>query len=175
MDCTEFNNLILPHLDGLLQDDQSVLLGKHAGECCSCASALTAQARLPNVLRDIGREEIQAPPELAGLVMSRLKPERRGYLSRIPLTWRQTAAAAAALLLLAGGSAGVTAGLKMAGGGNMAALDPLAAVIDDNNSPASGSGVVTAIEGLPDKNQDRDSDHSRHFRYIRHQASVLSY
>lgn len=155
MDCNEFNKMIMPHLDGLLQDEQSCLLEKHAACCSSCSCELAAQARLSNALREIGREETEAPPELCSLVMSSLKQERRGYLSRIPLTWRQAAAAAAALLLLAGGSAGVTAGLKLASGGKAIATNPIqstemdtggnvAATIGDNtqqgNAGVSASG-----------------------------------
>lgn len=151
MDCIEFNSMILPHLDGLLQSDQSALLKKHAANCRSCARELALQVRISSTMREIGREEIQAPPELSGLVISRLKPERRGYINRIPLTWRQAVAAAAAILLLAGGSAGVTAGLKIAGGGKMVALDPPATVIDDHSgSPSNSGGSGLSREGLPD-------------------------
>lgn len=151
MDCIEFNSMILPHLDGLLQSDQSALLEKHVACCLSCARELALQVRISSTMREIGREEFQAPPELSGLVISRLKPERRGYINRIPLTWRQAVAAAAAILLLAGGSAGVTAGLKIAGGGNLLVFDPPATVIDDHSgSPSNSGGSGLSREGLPD-------------------------
>jgi len=151
MDCIEFNSMILPHLDGLLQSDQSALLKKHAANCRSCARELALQVRISSTMRKIGREEFQAPPELSGLVISRLKPERRGYINRIPLTWRQAVAAAAAILLLAGGSAGVTAGLKIAGGGNLLVFDPPGTVIDDHSgSPSNSGGSGLSREWLPD-------------------------
>jgi hypothetical protein len=147
--------MILPHLDGLLQDDQSALLEKHAADCRSCARELALQARISLAMREIGQEEIQAPPELGVLVISRLKPERRGYLNRIPLTLRQTVAAAAAILLLAGGSAGVTASLKMA---KMVALDPPAAVTDNNSgeTAADPAGATSSIDSSG-KNQDNNT------------------
>ena len=151
MDCIEFNSMILPHLDGLLQSDQAALLEEHAACCSSCARELALQKRISLTMCEIGLKELQAPPELSGLVISRLKPERRGYINRIPLTWRQAVAAAAAILLLAGGSAGVTAGLKIAGGGNLLVFDPPATVIDDHSgSPSNSGGSGLSREGLPD-------------------------
>ena len=151
MDCIEFNSMILPHLDGLLQSDQAALLEEHAACCSSCARELALQKRISLTMCEIGLKELQAPPELSGLVISRLKPERRGYINRIPLTWRQAVAAAAAILLLAGGSAGVTAGLKIAGGGKLLVFDPPATVIDDHSgSPSNSGGSGLSREGLPD-------------------------
>jgi hypothetical protein len=151
MDCSEFNSMISPHLDGTIQSDQSALLEKHAAYCTSCARTLVLQERISRTMREIGREELQAPPELGGLVLSRLNPVGRGYLTWLPLTWRQTVAAVAALLLLAGGSAGVTAGLKIAGGEKLLAYDPQTSLVDENSAPSSGideSGL--AGEVLPD-------------------------
>lgn len=149
--------MILPHLDGLLRNEQSALLESHAARCDACARELALQARLADTLRCIGKEEILAPPELGSLVMNNLRQERRGYFNWIPAAWRKTAAAAAAVLLLAGGSAGVTAGLQIARQGQMVAIDPPAVVIDDNSGSQSGSGGFGVQEGLPGKVQDNNS------------------
>ena len=160
MNCSEFNSLILPHLDETLPSDQSALLEKHGAACASCASELVLQERLSRILREIGREELQAPPELGGLVISRLKQGRSGYLNRLPLTWRQTAAAVAALMLLAGGSAGVTTALKIAGGEKMLVYDPQTNIVD-NSGPSSGiSESGLAGEGLPDSIAGSDENQS---------------
>jgi hypothetical protein len=150
--------MILPHLDGLLQSEQSALLEEHTLCCTYCARELALQEKISRTIREIGQEEFKAPPEMGGLVMSRLKPERRGYINRFPLSWRQTVAAVAALLTIAGGSAGVTAGLKMAGGGKMIALDPPAAVTDDSGgAPDTDPAVLPgSIDGSA-KNQDNNT------------------
>lgn len=117
MDCRETSLLISPHLDGALSKDEEATLAEHVAVCEDCARELALQERLSGALRGLSRKEIQAPPELCGLVMTKLQKERRGTLLWLPVVWRKAAAAAAAVLLIAGGYAGVTAGL--AGGGKM--------------------------------------------------------
>lgn len=111
MDCRETLLLISPHLDGALSKDEEAALIEHVAVCEDCARELDLQKRLSGALRNLGREEIQAPQELCGLVMAKLRAERRGTILRLPAAWRKAAAAAAAVLIIAAGYAGFTAGL----------------------------------------------------------------
>ncbi len=157
MDCREFNDMILSHLDGSLRSDQSALMEAHAAQCAACACELALQSRLSLTMNHIGKEEITAPPELGSLVINSLRPERRGVFGWIPPSWRKSVAAAAAILLLAGSSAGVTAGLQIARQWQMVVLDPPAIVIDNNSGAPSGSEGIGTQEGMPDKYQDHNN------------------
>lgn len=136
MDCRDIQLLINLHLDGVASDTQQSLLSEHVACCKDCAGELALQERLSMALRNMGREEIEAPGELCGNVMSSLRTERRKAVSWMPEGWRKAVAAAATLLLLAGGSAGISAGLKMSGGGNIAGHET--AMVD----PGAGSGSI---------------------------------
>lgn len=156
MDCREFNDMILSHLDGSLRSDHSALMEDHAAQCSACARELALHSRLSLSLRDIGNEEIMAPPELGSLVINSLRQERRGVFNWMPASWRRTVAAAAAILLLAGSSAGVA--WQIASKGPLVAVNP-PAIVDDNRSNTSGDEGSGLIQGdLPGINQDTTSD-----------------
>ncbi|OPX92643.1 MAG: hypothetical protein A4E53_00371 [Pelotomaculum sp. PtaB.Bin104] len=123
MDCGKALLLISPHLDGALSEDEENALSGHMAVCVDCTWELELHKRLAGAFQEMGREEIQAPPELCDMVMAKIRTERRAALSLLPVAWRKAAAAAAAMLLIAGGTAGVTAGLKLAGSGKMISLE----------------------------------------------------
>jgi hypothetical protein len=147
MDCREAIALISPHLDGALSIEENSALAEHLAGCESCAGELALFERLARAWRDVGREDAQAPPELCGLVLGRLRNERRSVLARLPAAWRRSIAAAAAVLFLAGGSAWVTAGLNVAGVEKMISLGTPAKIDMDagGGSPAGSGG------GSPDR------------------------
>jgi len=147
VDCRETQLLISLHLDGELSKDEEAALAGHLAACEACCRELALQERLASALRELSREEAQAPPELCGLVMSRLRAERKAALAWLPAAWRKAVASAAAVLIIAGGAAGVTAGLKMAGGGKMIGFEtPVKMDADAGgstaqvNEAASGAG-----------------------------------
>jgi hypothetical protein len=141
MGCREMKLLIALRTDGAITKNEDATLEKHLESCGECSRELVLQERICCTLREDGREEMEAPPELCGMVMSKLRSERRKSLVWLPDAWRKTIAAAAALLLLAGGSAGVTAGLKLAGGGNMVAE----VNVSENDAP-----VLADVSQQPD-------------------------
>lgn len=149
MDCREFSHLISLHLDGEISKNEEAALAEHVAVCEGCAQELALQERISGVLRDLGREEIQAPRELCGLVMNKIRTERRGALLRLPAAWRKAVAAAAAVLLLAGGSAGVITGLKITGIEKVAGLESIAQKfnadtgvdVSTSEDPAGGSSI----------------------------------
>lgn len=147
MDCREAMFLISLRMDGALSKDEEAVLAGHLAACAECARELALQERLSGALREIGREGVQAPPELCGLVMGRLRTERRTAFTRLPAAWRRFIAAAAAVLFLAGGSAWVTAGMNVAGIGKMIGLGnpPKIDVPGGNGNPAGDGG------GSPDR------------------------
>lgn len=147
MDCGKALFLISGQLDVALSGEDSSALAEHLAGCSACACELALQKRLSEALREIGREEAQAPPDLCKTVMSRVRAERRAAFAWLPATWRRAVAAAAAILLLAGGSAGVTAGLKLAGGGKMVVQAP--DVIDNSGDPAVKSNGYQPLQGDP--------------------------
>jgi hypothetical protein len=150
MDCREAIALISPHLDGALSIEENSALAEHLAGCESCARELSLFERLAWALREVGREEAQAPPELCGLVLGRLRNERRSVLARLPAAWRRSIAAAAAVLFLAGGSAWVTAGLNVAGVGKMIGLgNPAKIDMDAGGGNPAGSGGGSADRGDP--------------------------
>jgi len=147
MDCREAVTLISPHLDGALSIEENSALAEHLAGCESCAGEVALFERLAGALREVGREEAQAPPELCGLVLGRLRNERRSVLARLPAAWRRSIAAAAAVLFLAGGSAWVTAGLNVAGVEKMIGLGtPAKTDLDAGGGSPAGSGG-----GSPDR------------------------
>ncbi len=150
MDCKEFNKMVWPYLDGELQEDQSARLEDHAAHCATCARELAVQKNISRALAEMGREEIDAPAELCGAVMSQLRTERRGILVKLPAAWRKTSAAAATLLLLAGGSLGINAGLKLIGSGPVIAKNPVHTTEVDSGEKSGGS--VTTPDTTPDGN-----------------------
>ena len=149
MDCREALLLISPHLDGALTMEEEAALAGHTGSCRACAAELALQEKLSAALREFGRLEAQAPPELCGLVMSRLRAERKTALARLPAAWRKALAAAAAVLLI---TCGTATGLKIAGGGKMIGLGTPAKVegpgspagLINGGGPAGPSGEATA-------------------------------
>jgi len=147
MNCREAMFLISLRMDGALSKDGETVLAEHLEACADCARELALQERLSGALREIGREDAQAPPELCGLVLGRLRTERRTALARLPATWRRSIAAAAAVLFLAGGSAWVNAGLNVAGVGKMIGLGnpPKIDAHAGNGNPAGDGG------GSPDR------------------------
>ena len=142
MDCRKMQLLISSYLDGELSKDGEAALAGHLEACDVCRQEMVVHERLAWALREIGREEMQAPPELCGLVMSRLRSGRKPFTARIPAAWRKALASAAAVLILAGSTAGVTAGLKMAGGGKAAGLETLAETVN-----TAGNGIIQSNRG----------------------------
>lgn len=122
MDCRNALLLISPHLDGMLSNEDDAALAEHLAGCEACARELALGRRLSVALREIGREDIQAPTELGALVMAKLRTQRGKSLAWLPAAWRSAIAAAAAILLIAGGSAGVATGLRIADVGKMIGL-----------------------------------------------------
>lgn len=114
MKCLEARQLISLYLDESVSPTDAVAFEGHVAACETCSRELAFQKRIAAAIRAIGLEEVHAPPELCGLVMTRLRTEQRADQRKAPAAWRRAMAAAAAVLLLAGGSAGVTAGLKLA-------------------------------------------------------------
>lgn len=134
MDCRAANNLISAYLDGALSIDEQTALDEHLLSCPHCTREMELSKKISCALRDIGQEEIAAPPELAGLVMAGLREERRNKPVWLPVAWQKTvAAAAAAALIIVGGS---TAALN---------LLPKAAIVE--NVPGSSEPVATMAEG----------------------------
>lgn len=141
MDCRTAEKLISLQPDGLLTIEESTALALHVANCRACAHAQQLQERLSRTLQEFGRFELEAPAELASLVMNRLKAERRSPFTYIPAAWRKTVAAAAALLLIAGSSAGVTGIFRMAGYDKTVALEPVSpTVLVDSGSGQTASG-----------------------------------
>ncbi|OPX94633.1 MAG: hypothetical protein A4E53_00045 [Pelotomaculum sp. PtaB.Bin104] len=147
MDCREALNLISSHLDGALSKDEQTALTEHMAVCATCAREMEMQQRLSRALREMGREEIQVPPELCGLVIGRLRAERRTILPRLPAAWQKAVAAAAAILLIAGSSAGINNGLKIAVVEKITGHDEPVTIVADNHdsgeqalNDATGSG-----------------------------------
>lgn len=150
MDCRETSLLITLRLDGAISKDEEAALAAHLAECKACSREMALQERLSGALREIGRDEVQAPAELCSFVMSRLQAERRTAFAWLPAAWRRVMAAAAAVLIIAGGSAGVTAGLKMAGGGKMIGLETPAKV-DVATGGGTTNGDGSSNQGNPVK------------------------
>jgi hypothetical protein len=120
MDCSTALLLISDHQDGALSKDSEAALEEHIAGCSTCARELAIAEKLSRTLRDMGLEEVQAPPALCNMVMAKVRAERRGILRKLPLdAWRRAVAVAAAALLIACGSAGVNAGLKLGMGSKM--------------------------------------------------------
>ncbi len=153
MDCREIELLMRLHMDDAITNDEAGILENHLAGCKACAGELALREKLLISLREIASEEIEAPPELCGSVMASLWAERRESFSWLPAAWRRTIAAAAALLLLAGGSAGVTAGLRMARGGDIIAVNPGQTTIVDTVNPGGGNmpntGDSQPVEQVP--------------------------
>jgi hypothetical protein len=178
MDCRKAQYYIRQRLDQLLSEEDNAALEQHLACCEACAGELALQERLSMTLRELGREEIQAPAALSSLIMNNLRPQRRSALAWLPAAWRKTVAAAATLMLLAGGSAGVMNGLNLAGNGknivmesptpNVAAVPepgsaggtPAPVDVDnndnvnnnDNNANGAGLKLTTARYLTPDRN-----------------------
>lgn len=153
MDCREANRLISPYLDEDITDAVAADFKEHVASCSECSRELAVYRKLSGALREIGREEMQAPPELCGLVMGRLRQERRNVFSRLPAAWRRAVAAAAAVLLIAGSSAGVNAAFKAAGGGKMIGYETPAPKV----SIDAGSGMAAPEKGSGDSGVRPDS------------------
>lgn len=144
MNCREAS-LISPYLDGTLPEEEVRTLQAHLVECRTCSDELHLQQQLSEALRKMGQVEIQAPPELCGQIMGRLRQDKRTKILRLPVAWRKAAAAAAAMVLLAGGSAGLTSGLKTGGVGKMLGFHSPAAV----ETGAPNDPVATPQPGDP--------------------------
>lgn len=160
MDCRQAASLISPRLDAALSAVDNAALEDHLAACPACRYEYELQVKISGALRSFGLEEVEAPPDMCGILMEKLRSERQGVLRRLPAAWRRAVAAAAAVLLLAGGSAGVTAGLKLAGHdagmivyappagqqvdvhGNSEGTDVVPPkIIEDDNSPADVGNV----------------------------------
>lgn len=154
MDCRKAEYYITQRLDQLLSEEENAALEQHLASCKACAGELALQERLSRTLREMGREEIQAPAALSSLVMSNIGPQRRSALAWLPVTWRKTAAAAATLLLLAGGSAGVMNGLNMAGNGKTIVMEttpPNTAAVPE---PGGAGGSPVNNDNVNNDNND---------------------
>ncbi|MDD3653228.1 MAG: hypothetical protein PHO01_03420 [Desulfotomaculaceae bacterium] len=116
MDCRKALLLILLHQDGVISSTEQEVLKEHVDSCMSCAQELALQQRLSRVLQKMRQEELQAPPELCGMIMNRIRAEHKSVFAWLPAEWRKAIAAAAAILLFAGGAAGVNMGLNIPGG-----------------------------------------------------------
>ncbi|OPX91271.1 zf-HC2 domain-containing protein [Pelotomaculum sp. PtaB.Bin117] len=146
MDCSKILLLISSHMDGMLSKEEEDALAKHVAGCVACAGELALQERLSGALRAMGREEIQPPQDIGGLVTSKLRAgQRNTAIRQLPAAWRKAVAAAAAVLLIAGGSAGVTTGLKLAGNGKVVGFESAPYEVSTNE----GGGISTS--GAPEE------------------------
>ncbi|OPX89534.1 MAG: hypothetical protein A4E53_01491 [Pelotomaculum sp. PtaB.Bin104] len=149
MVCREALLLISPHLDGVISKNEEIAFAEHLAVCESCARELALQKRLSEALRNLGKVEIQAPQELCAQVMTRIRSQRHGNITWLPLAWRKAAATAAALLIIAGGYTGVSTWLKNAGSGKIVGLESTSPKINIDTSsdistsegPAQGSYI----------------------------------
>ncbi|MDD4170592.1 MAG: zf-HC2 domain-containing protein, partial [Desulfotomaculaceae bacterium] len=151
MDCREARLLIMPHLDGALSTSEQAVLKEHVAGCRKCARELALHQRLSGVVREIGQEDLQAPPELCGMVMSKIREQRKSAFPWAPGAWRKAIAAVAAILIFAGGSAGVTIGLK--GSDNIAVVEPNTQGQTDHNDISSAAGPDQKT-GINDARED---------------------
>lgn len=118
MDCREAFPLISPYIDGELAPDKRTALLKHTAGCRACANEIFLQENLCLALKNMGGE-VQAPPELYGLVMNGVARQRHGILRVLSPRLQRVIAAAATVLILAGGSAGISVALKTDAGSKM--------------------------------------------------------
>lgn len=150
MDCREARLLISSCIDGMNSKHEDAALAEHVSGCDQCAGDLALYKRISAATREACRIEVQAPPELCGRVMSRLRSQqRRTAFTWLPVTWRKAAAAAAAVLLLAGGSAAVTAGLNMPGNWKMVVLG------NDITNDENGLDTKSASGDIPSGQADK--------------------
>jgi len=145
VDCRKAQLLITLRLDGAISSEEECMLAAHLAGCKACNREATMQERITGALREFGRDEMQAPPELCGLVMNRLRSEGRVAFAWLPAGWRKAMAAAAALLFVAGSAAGITAGLKVPGGGKVISFE--AQVKTDAGGGESDTGINKTLAG----------------------------
>ncbi len=153
MDCRKAEYYIRQRLDQLLSEEENAALEQHLACCEACAGELALQERLSMTLRELGREEIQAPPALSSLIMNNLRPQRRSTLAWLPVAWRKAVAAAATLLLLASGSAGVMNGLKLAGNGNNIVMESPTPNVAAVPEPGSAGGTTAPVDVASNDNE----------------------
>lgn len=146
MDCRKAQYYIRQRLDQLLSEEDNAALEQHLACCEACAGELALQERLSMTLRELGREEIQAPAALSSLIMNNLRPQRRSALAWLPAAWRKTVAAAATLMLLAGGSAGVMNGLNLAGNGKNIVMESPTPNVAAVPEPGSAGGTPAPVD-----------------------------
>lgn len=142
MGCREALFLIALYPDGELAETDAAALERHAAGCAECARALALQKRVSGALRELGREEVPAPPGLAAAVTEKLRDgHKKPLLARLPASWRTAAAAAAAALLIAGSSLGIHTGLQLAGdGGKTVGYQTPPAGVENPDGEATGPG-----------------------------------
>ncbi len=162
MRCDEVNLLILSYLDGALSEYDEAMLSEHLAGCEACDRELALDRRLSVALREMGGEDIQAPPELSALVMAKLRTQRGKSLTWLPAAWRSAIAAAAAILLIAGGSTGIATGLRIADIGKMIGLTtPVPLVNVDTSSGVSVTEKAPVGEpSLPDASTQNPNNNS---------------
>lgn len=159
MDCREAFPLISPYLDEELPGDKRAALLEHTASCQACAYELFLQESLCATLKNMAGD-IQAPPELCGMVMNGVAKQRRGFLRVLSPRLQRVIAAAATVLIMAGGSAGLTVALKTDAGSKMIgyyntppAITEPAPVIspvpegDGSTSPGQNSTIPPATGG----------------------------
>lgn len=140
MDCREAFPLISPYLDEELPGDKRTALLEHTASCQACAYELFLQESLCATLKNMAGD-IQAPPELCGLVMNRVAKQRRGFLRVLSPRLQRVIAAAATVLIMAGGSAGLTVALKTDAGSKM---------IGYYNTPPAITEPAPVISSVPE-------------------------
>ncbi|OPX89627.1 MAG: hypothetical protein A4E53_01442 [Pelotomaculum sp. PtaB.Bin104] len=145
MDCRKAQLLITLRLDGAISSEEECVLAAHLAGCEACSREATLQEMIAGALREVGRDEMQAPPELCGLVMNRLRSESGVTLAWLPVKWRKAMAAAAALLIVAGSAAGITASLNVPGDGKVISFE--SQVKTDAGTGERDTGINNPLAG----------------------------
>lgn len=113
MECREALNLISFKIDGTLSASEASAFEKHIANCVECERQMLLAQKIGSLLKGLGQEEVQAPPEFCNTVMAKIKSEPQGILTRIrTAAWRRAIAVAAMVMLVAGSTAGFSTKLS---------------------------------------------------------------
>lgn len=151
MDCRESRDLLSPFIDDQLNIEEKNRLLEHLEGCASCRCDLAQLEKVLFAVRQMGKQELQAPEGFSKAVIARIEKDRAATrVSRQRI--KQAAMGAAAAVLLAAGSMMYLPGRVVQIADQPAQHDNIVNSQPDtlSSTPQSSSGQMDNVQGQTD-------------------------
>ncbi len=160
MNCKQYEKLLSPYLDGVLQQSQLKKLERHLRSCPSCRKELEALRQTIYLLQAWSQKELELPPGFEKSLRLRLEQANRPWQRYLSKNWLSLSAAVVILLLVVFSAYGKNINiLEIASPPstflNLAGISPDSAAFSDASAQPEEAATMLKDEGAaPEYSQE---------------------